>query len=104
MDAGYYTHALWRVRSGRESEFIELWENDLARAFRAANPEASGTLIQSLEDPTLFYSFGPWPTLSAMAAARQAPGVGAALEALKSVCVEATPGTYKVVLRIPSES
>jgi len=99
--SAYYTHALWRVRDGSEAKFVHLWENDLARAFRAAAPSATGTLIQSLEDPSLFYSFGPWPSLDAMADARQSPEVDQALKALRALCVQASPGAYRVVLEIP---
>ncbi len=99
--SGFYTHAVWRVREGHEADFIRLWEHDLARAFSAADPDARGTLIQSLEEPTHFCSFGPWRSLDAMNAARAAPGVGEALQALRALCVEATPGAYRVVLEIP---
>lgn len=100
--SGYYTHAMWRVRDGEQAEFIRTWENDLAGAFRTADPSATGTLIQSLDDPSLFFSFGPWPSLDAMAEARQSPAVDRALQALRAMCTEASPGAYRVVLEIPS--
>lgn len=60
MSAQFYTHALWRVKPGREDEFIEAWKA-LGDVFtRLSQPASQGTLIQSLDDPTLFYSFGPW--------------------------------------------
>ena len=60
-----YTLALWRVKEGREEEFVELWKGDLAAYFMGLpNPPGEpGTLIRSVEDPQLFYSFGPWKSL-----------------------------------------
>ena len=59
MALGYYTLALWRVRDGQEDEFLRVWREELAASFRRVSPRATGTLIQSLEDPRQFYSFGP---------------------------------------------
>ncbi len=103
MTDEFFTHAMWRVREGSEAAFVRLWEHDLAAAFRAASPAATGTLIQSLDEPTLFYSFGPWPSLDAMKAARNVPAVQTAVQALRALCTEATPGAFRVVLRIPPD-
>ena len=101
MSGDFYTHAMWRVKPGREEEFVRVWREELAPAFRSVSPEATGTLIQSMEDPQLFYSFGPWPSLEAMQEARRDPAAGAALVKLRDLCDQGSPGAYRVVLRIP---
>lgn len=52
-----YTLGVWRVGPGYEAEFISAWE-ELGRTFAQLPqpPTDRGTLIQSLSDPTLFYS------------------------------------------------
>ena len=97
----YYTLASWHVRKGNEEEFVRLWKEELADAFLQASPAATGTLIQSLEDPLLFYSFGPWPNLEVMQQARTDPAVGRAIKTLMELCDEAKPAPFRVVLTIP---
>jgi hypothetical protein len=72
MEEIFYTHALWWVKSGHE-EFIVAWKA-LADAFsHLPTPSRHGTLIQSLTDPTLFYSFGLWDRLGDIEGMRQNP-------------------------------
>jgi hypothetical protein len=101
MTTPCYTLAAWHVRNGQTDAFLQIWREELANAFRAVNPAARGTLIQSLDDPQLFYSFGPWASLEEMQAARVAPQVRAAISKLMGLCELATPGAYQVVLTIP---
>ena len=101
MATDYYTLASWHVRKGNEDEFVRRWKEDLATAFMHASPNATGTLIQSLEDPLLFYSFGPWASLELMQQARTDPAVGRAIKTLVERCDEAEPSAFRVVLTIP---
>ena len=101
MPDTYYTLASWHVHEGRAEEFVRVWKEELASAFLQASPAAMGTLVQSLEDPKLYYSFGPWDSLEAMQNARENPEVGKAIRALRELCDEARPGPYKLVLTIP---
>ena len=101
MAEGYYTLASWRVKPGQEDAFVALWRDELAAHFRRLDPSATGTLVRSLEDPHLFYSFGPWASLEAMQAVRSDPGTAAVLARLAALCDEARPGPYRVVLTIP---
>jgi heme-degrading monooxygenase HmoA len=101
MHDGFYTLASWHIQEGQEEEFLRIWKDELAHAFLNTNPKAQGTLIQSLEDPCQFYSFGPWESLGEMEAARSDVQVRAAIGKLLAVCDQATPGAYRVVLTIP---
>lgn len=93
-----YTLGVWRVRPGREAEFITAWK-DLGRIFAQLPqpPSDRGTLVQSLEDPTLFYSFGPWKRLEDVEAMRANPRARDGIRALMALCSEATPGSFRVV-------
>jgi heme-degrading monooxygenase HmoA len=101
MAERYFTHAMWQVKEGSEGEFERIWREELARAFRAVSPRATGTLIQSLDDPRRYFSFGPWPSLDDMQRARSDPSAQQALAKLRALCETATPGAFRVVLTIP---
>jgi hypothetical protein len=95
-----FTLGVWRVREGRESEFVEAWKL-LGETFRRLpHPPGPGTLVQSLDDPRLFYSFGPWRKLEDVTEMRAHPDTPAALGRLAALCDESKPGTFRVVARV----
>ena len=99
MTASIYTLGLWQVKPGSEAAFIAAWK-DLASLFLKLPqpPQAGdGRLVQSLTDPTLFYSFGPWPDLAAIQAMRADPAAQAGIARLRELCSEARPGSFQVV-------
>ncbi len=96
----YYTHAMWKVRPGDEALFVEAW-GELADVFLSLPvPATRGTLIQSLDDPSLFYSFGPWDSLDDIQAMRSNPEARAAIQRVVELCEQATPASYRVVAEI----
>lgn len=100
-----YTHAMWRVREGREDEFVEAWDR-LAQVFSglARPPTGTGTLIRSATDSTLFYSFGPWRSEDDVQAMREDPGAQSAIDEVRRLCAEATPGLYRLVREVDVRS
>lgn len=104
MEDAYYTLGVWRVKEGREADFIAEW-NAVGEAFaRLKNPPGTGTLIRSESDPALFYSFGPWSRLEDIDSMRGDAGARAAIARLVEHCTEATPGTFRVVATAPGVS
>ena len=96
----YYTHAEWRVRSGREEEFVAAWRA-LGDAFASLTARPLwGTLLASEREPGLFYSFGPWARAADIEAMRADGGARAALERVASLCDRATPGTCRLVAHV----
>ena len=85
-----YTHGRWVVKEGQQERFQAAWQEVAewtnAEIGGAVTGEAS--LLQDLDDPTLFYSFGPWDSLEAIQAWRADPGfqerVGRIRELLES--------------------
>jgi quinol monooxygenase YgiN len=58
--ATVYTSGEWRIKEGREQEFISLWR-EFASWTTENFPEATGAkLFQNREVPTLFVSLGQW--------------------------------------------
>ena len=91
-----YTLARWRVRAGHGDAFVAAW-HDLAAFFLSLKqPPRWGTLLRSVDDPLLFYSFGPWPSTETIAAMRADPGTPAAIGRLTALCEEAELGTFLV--------
>ena len=91
-----YTLGVWRVKDGRQSEFVEAWKG-LGVYFRALpHPPGKGTLLQSLDDPQQFFSFGPWKTLDDIQAMRDHPDSATELSKLMDLCDEGRPGAFRV--------
>ncbi len=59
-------------------------------------PPHWGTLLRSVEDPRLFYSFGPWPSMETIATMRAHPGASEAIGTLRALCEKAELGIYLV--------
>jgi len=69
-----YTSGSWRVKPGREGEFVAAWQ-ELASWTAAEAPGAMwATLLRDLDDPTHFVSFGPWESADAIDAWRASDG------------------------------
>lgn len=98
MGEAIYTLGAWRVKPGREAEFVEAWK-DLSRLFSQLPmpPGGTGTLVQSLTDPLLFYSFGAWQSMEAILVMRQDAKAQEGIKKVADLCTEATPGSYRVV-------
>ncbi len=66
-----YTHGKWKVKQGRETDFIQMW-TEFAQF--ASNRGATGIrLLQDSETPADFYSFGSWTEAGQIAAFRNDP-------------------------------
>lgn len=95
-----YTLACYRVTPGKEDAFMTAW-SELADAFsNLPNPPIWGTLIRSMSDPGLFYSFGPWRDAAHVAEMRQNAEAGAAFQSVRALCEEMTPGDYEMVRHV----
>lgn len=102
MNEVYYTHAFWKVKIDRTEEFIAAWKS-LGETFLETGGTSHGTLIQSLVDPTLFYSFGPWNSLEDMQAMRADARSQEAIQRVRELCDEATPGGYRLVAEMRAD-
>jgi hypothetical protein len=102
MKEGVYTLGVWKVKPGQEAEFIAAWKA-LGQVFsELPHPPGTGTLIQSVSEPALFYSFGPWKRLEDIQEMRGDPRAQAAIQRLMELCSAATPGTFRVVAEVPA--
>lgn len=96
-----YTVGVWRVKPGHEAEFIAAWKL-LGGVFSTLpHPPGRGTLVQSVSDAQLFYSFGPWSRLEDIQEMRNDPRAQAGIQRLVDLCTEATPGTFRLAAEVP---
>jgi heme-degrading monooxygenase HmoA len=71
-----YTHGRWVVKEGQQERFQAAWQElaDWTNAEISGAVAGEARLLQDLDDPTLFLSFGPWDSLDAILAWRADPG------------------------------
>jgi quinol monooxygenase YgiN len=58
-----YTSGRWKVAPGKEDDFISAW-TELASRTQGDFPESTAMLLRDRDDPSLFLSFGPWPSVA----------------------------------------
>ncbi len=68
--ARVWTHGTWRVKRGREDEFVAAWRAMAGRGVAEMDTAAPPTLLRDRDRPNVFLSFGPWPNVAAIAAFR----------------------------------
>ncbi len=104
MQEQAFTLAVYRVKPGREEEFIRVW-NGLADTFSSLpDPPLWGTLIRHATERTLFYSFGPWESAEHVQSMRESPEADRAFAALHELCEELTAGDYEIVRHVDVRS
>ncbi len=97
-DGVYYTLAAWKVKEGREDDFIRAWSEVLVGAFRSLDrAPVWGKLLRSVDDPRLFYSFGPWERREDVLAMRADPRGSGGLAEVAALCDGFTPGMFMEV-------
>jgi hypothetical protein len=100
MKDEFYTFTYWKVKENNVEEFLHIWEKDFASVFIRLNPYSKITLLQSLENPNIYYSFGPWTNLEQMQSSRANENYRSVLSRLISLCSETRQGSFKNVLSI----
>jgi heme-degrading monooxygenase HmoA len=93
-----YTHTTWRVKAGREGEFVQRW-GDWVDWSRDQGLTAPALLLRDAEDSQMFVSFGPWENMSAVRSWRALPGYQEQVARLRDVIDDFEPRTLEVVAR-----
>ncbi len=95
---GVYTLGSWLVKPGQEQAFIQAWKELGAEFARLAHPPSgAGRLVQSMEDPLQFCSFGPWRSVEDVQEMRGNPGAVEAIGRLLALCTVGKPGMFRLV-------
>ena len=99
MSDEVYTLGVWRVKEGRQDEFVAVWKALGGYFGHLPDPPGEGTLLQSLDEPKQFYSFGPWRSLDDIERMRSDPRTASEIGKLMDLCEEGRPGTFRVVAK-----
>ncbi|HTY52433.1 MAG TPA: antibiotic biosynthesis monooxygenase family protein [Methanomicrobiales archaeon] len=94
---GIFAAGIWDVRPGNEQAFIEAWKEFSAWTAMHQKGSGYGNLIQDLDNPTRFMSFGPWDDLESVQAWRRQPEFRKAIARFAELCDHITPGTFRLV-------
>lgn len=92
-----WTLGRWVCRPGREDAFVAAW-TELSEWTRDRYPDARGTLLRDREDPTVFFSFGPWRDLGEIEAWRADPGFRERVERIRELLEGFEPHTLDPVV------
>lgn len=95
MSAPAYTLARWHVKEGREADFVRAWSGELAEYFLGLPGCRWGTLLQSIDDPRQFYSFGPWDSIEDIRRMRSAPRTREVFDVMGELCEDIRPGMFR---------
>jgi len=97
----FYTSGLWTVKPGKEADFVAAWE-ELAKWVVEKLGAEEAHLLQDLEQPQRFISFGPWKDLGSIKAWRERSEFAEFIAKMKELCVDIQPRTLKSVADITS--
>lgn len=93
-----YTHTTWKVKPGREREFVERW-GDWAEWSHREGLTAPGMLLRDADNPEWFVSFGPWESMQAIRSWRTLTGYQERVARLREVVDHFEPRTLEIVAK-----
>jgi quinol monooxygenase YgiN len=83
-----YTSGDWRVKQGREQEFVTAWSELAEWSTTKFGPDGWGRLFQDKDDPTFFRSLGQWPDESVVKEWRASDGFAQRLSKIRELVEE----------------
>jgi heme-degrading monooxygenase HmoA len=94
VQAGQYVSGDWRVRAGSEDEFVARWLAFTGWSLENASGAESFVLIQDMEQPRHFLSFGTWADLESVRAWRTTPEFAQLLGRCRELCEDFHASDY----------
>jgi heme-degrading monooxygenase HmoA len=95
--ADVWTHGTWTVKPGREDDFVRAWRALARRATTELDVAGRPTLLRDRETPTLFVSFGPWPSIEDVDRFRSSPAFHEGVAAMEDLLESFEPRTLDEV-------
>ena len=92
----YVTHTAWRVKPGREADFVRAWQ-DWAAWSRGEGLVEEPRLLRDVDDQSLFVSSGQWVELSTIHTWRALPGYEERVARLRELVDSFEPRTLEVL-------
>jgi len=92
-----YTHGLWIVKTGNEKAFIDHWSSFAQWTAKNYPGGGKGYLLQDLDNPQQFVSFGPWKDMETVNKWREDPEFKKFVSKARELCESFQPRSLKVV-------
>jgi len=93
-----YTSGVWRVKPGREEDFVARW-GELAEWASSEFPSAGRpTLLRDMDEPRRFVSFGAWEDMEQIDAFRRHAEFARHVARIQEALDGFTPVTYEAVI------
>jgi heme-degrading monooxygenase HmoA len=96
VQADQYVSGDWRVRAGSEEEFVARWLAFTGWSLEHASGAESFILVQDLQEPRHFVSFGAWADLASVRAWRDTPEFAQLLGRCRELCEGFHAGDYSL--------
>lgn len=94
-----YTLGVWRVKEGREDDFVRAW--DVLAQWTVENEfDSHGVLVRDREQPGRFVSFSPWASAEAAARWRESDGFRERFARIEAHIDGFEPQLLDVVMRV----
>ena len=94
-----YTLGIWKVQAGRENDFVRAW-SEMANNTKADFTESVATLLQDMDEPRTFISFGPWESLEQIEQWRSSDTFKNGVGSIRSLLDDFAPHTMQIAARI----
>ncbi len=92
-----FAAGIWDVMPGNERAFIEAWKEFSVWTALHQKGSGYGNLLQDMDNPSRFISYGPWKDLESVRAWRQQPEFRKSIGRFMDLCDHITPGTFRLV-------
>lgn len=91
-----YTLGNWTVKSGNEVAFIAEWKRFADWSANHCGGAGTAYLLQDVEHPHMFISYGPWDNADAIKAWRGTPEFQAFVGSVRRLCENFVPHSMKL--------
>ena len=92
-----FTSGIWLAKEGKEEDFVREWGVFADWSIRKKLGSGEPYLLQDINNPRYFISFGPWPDLATIGKWRQTKEFQTFVKKVKDLCEKFDPSTLKVV-------
>ena len=92
-----FTAGRWRVKPGREADFISAWEAFARWTSENISGASRARLLQDRDQPGLFVSIGPWESLESVRTWRQTEEFREFVSRVRQLCESIEPHTLEQV-------
>ncbi len=95
-----WTLGIWTTKEGQEQAFRDAWVAFAEWTAQQQPGAGEAWLLQDVQQPGRFISFGPWQNADAVQAWRSRPEFGAFVARARELCAEFQPNTLQCAAHV----